>query len=251
MTSSTTPAVVAVVATYELTIDGREPPAVFESFAKASIAHARRNLDVGDFEIASSERVAMIVERKTWSDLVSSVAGRRLSEQTARIVEKCKNVGARPVLLIEHDRVVGWSGKSGGLGNKFLDCCLTKYALEGFSVVRTKDVEHTRDVVDWLLRRCRDGKVPSFAPDFAFGHASAGSSAQRFRKKDYDDDNAWRDMLTAVRGVSKAKANKIVAKYKNAPLLIEALRAERADLGVDGIGKKLSVDIKNALVGSL
>lgn len=237
---------------YELTIDGREPPRVFECFSKASIAHERRNLDVGDFEIASSERVAMIVERKTWSDLVSSVAGRRLSDQTARIVEKCRTVGARPVLLIEHDRVVGWDGKSGGLGNKFLDCCLVKYALDGFSVIRTRDVEHTRDVVEWLLRRCRDGKVPSFAPDFAFDRENAGSSSRRFRKKDYDDDNAWRDMLTAVRGVSKAKANKIVAKYRNAPALLEALVREdagKADLRVEGIGKKLSEDIKKALVG--
>lgn len=234
---------------YELTIDGREPPRVFECFSASSIAHERRNLDVGDFEIASPDRVAMIVERKTWSDLVSSVAGRRLSDQTARIVEKCRTVGARPVLLIEHDRVVGWNGKSGGLGNKFLDCCLTKYALEGFSVIRTRDVEHTRDVVDWLLRRCRDGKVPSFVPDFAFDRENAGSSSRRFRKKDYDDDNVWRDMLTAVRGVSKAKANKIVAKYKNAPALLRALDAEKVDLGVDGIGKKLSEDIKNAFVG--
>lgn len=247
-TSKTSKTQPTAAAEYALTIDGREPPCVFESFTRASIEHARRNLDVGDFEIASSERVAIVVERKTWSDLVSSVAGRRLSEQTARIVEKCKNVGARPVLLVEHDRVVGWKGTSGGLGNKFLDCCLTKYALEGFSVVRTKDVEHTKDVVDWLLRRCRDGKVPSFAPEFAFDRAEAGS--RRFRKKDYDDDNAWRDMLTAVRGVSKAKANKIVTKYKNAPALIEALRTERVDLGVDGIGKKLSLDIKYALVGA-
>ena len=152
------------------------------------------------------------------------------------------------VLLIEHDRVVGWNGKSGGLGNKFLDCCLTKYALEGFSVVRTKDVEHTRDVVDWLLRRCRDGKVPTFTPDFAFDRAEAG--ARRFRKKDYDEDNAWRDMLTTVRGVSKSKASKIVAKYRNAPALVEALlRDDKTDLGVEGIGKKLRLDIKNALVG--
>lgn len=239
--------------TYELTIDGREPPRVFESFAEASIRHDRRNLDVGDFEIASSERVAIVVERKTWSDLVSSVAGRRLADQTARIVEKCKNVGARPVLLIEHDRVVGWNGKSGGLGNKFIDCCLTKYALEGFSVVRTKDVEHTRDVVDWLLRRCRDGKVPTFTPEFAFDRAAeGGGGTRRFRKKDYGEDNAWRDMLTTVRGVSKAKASKIVTKYRNAPALIEALlREDDAGLGVDGIGKKLRLDIKNALVGPL
>jgi ERCC4-type nuclease len=232
---------------FTLVVDGREPSAIFETFDRASIAHERRNLDVGDFEIASGDRVAAIVERKTWSDLASSVSGNRLAEQTARILEKCKAVGARPVLLVEHDSVLGWEGSSGGLSNKFLDCCLTKYALEGFSVVRTRDAEHTRDVVVWILRRCREGKVPSFVPAFSFDAAAAGT--RQFRKKDFGGKNAWRDMLTAVRGVSKAKADRIVARFASAPALIEALANEKKGLQIEGIGKKLCSDIKVALMG--
>lgn len=224
---------------FQLTIDGREPARLFDKFKED--AHKRETLDVGDFEIASDDQVAVIIERKTWSDLVSSLTGQRLGEQTARIVEKCRETGARPVLLVEHDRVVGWNGVSGATPNKFIDCTLAKYALEGFSVVRTVDMDHTRDVVLWMLERCKVGKIPSFSPQFTFRGDAGG---KKFRKKDYG--KPWEIMLTAVRGVSKAKAKEISDKFPNARALSAALD-KGADLGVKGIGKKLRGDIQEAL----
>lgn len=230
---------------YGLVVDGREPAAVFTAFESKSVPFKRENLDVGDFEIGDPEGdgVAVIVERKTWADLVSSLTGSRLGEQTARIVDKCRETGARPVLLVEHDKVRDWNGSSGGTSNKFVDCTLVKYALEGFSVVRTRDTAHTVDVVLWLLDRCKNGKVPSFTPEFTFRGEAGG---KKFRKKDYG--NPWEVMLTAVRGVSRNKAKDIASKFPNAVALAEALRG-KADLGVKGIGKKLCADMKKALVG--
>lgn len=229
---------------YALTIDGREPAAVFEAFKERNVIFERENLDVGDFEITNSgERTAVIIERKSWSDLVSSLSGGRLGEQTVRIVDKCRETGARPILLVEHDKVVGWEGSSGATSNKFIDCTLVKYALEGFSVVRTKNIHHTRDVVLWILERCKDGKVPSFTPDFTFRGEAGG---KKFRKKDYGDP--WEVMLTAIRGVSRPKAKLIAAKFPNAITLSSALR-DNVDLGIKGIGKKLCADMKKALIG--
>lgn len=228
---------------YELTIDGREPPSLFAVFDNGGVKYSRVNLDVGDFQIATDDRIAVIVERKTWGDLVSSLTGQRLSEQTARIVDKCRETGARPVLLVEHDRVVDWAGSTGNISNKFVDCTILKYALEGFSVVHSKNVAHTRDVVTWMLERCRVGKIPTFVPDFTFRGEAGG---KKFRKKDYG--KPWEIMLTAVRGVSKAKAKEISSKFPNAMALSAALEAGE-DLGVKGIGKKLCADMREALVG--
>lgn len=231
---------------YGLVVDGREPAAVFSTFENRKVTFKRENLDVGDFEIGDPEGggVAVIIERKTWGDLVSSLTGSRLGEQTARIVDKCRETGARPVLLVEHEKVRDWNGSSGATSNKFVDCTLVKYALEGFSVVRTRDTAHTADVVLWLLDRCKNGKVPSFTPEFTFRGEAGG---KRFRKKDYG--NPWEVMLTAVRGVSKNKAKEIASKFPNAVALAEELRG-KGNLGVKGVGKKLSAEIKKALVGS-
>jgi len=231
---------------FQLTIDGREPSSIFQAFNESKVPSTRKNLDVGDFEIALDNKPCIIVERKTWGDLVSSLTSNRLAEQTARIVEKCKVHGARPVLIVEHDRVFGWDGTSGGVTNKFVDCCLTKYAVEGFSVIRTKDVKHTRDVVKWLLERCKAGKAPRYSADLTTYRGDAGE--QKFRKKDYG--NAWEVMLTAVRGISKNKAKQISAKYKNAKQLIAFLESGQS-LEMKGIGKKLQSDIKAALVGNV
>lgn len=232
---------------YGLVVDGREPAGVFSAFSARNVSFARKNLDVGDFEIGDpgENGVAVIIERKTWGDLVSSLTGSRLGEQTARIVDKCRETGARPVLLVEHDKVLDWKGSSGSTSNKFVDCTLVKYALEGFSVVRTRNTEHTVDVVLWLLDRCKNGKVPRFTPEFTFRGEAGG---KKFRKKDYG--NPWEVMLTAVRGISKNKAREIASKFPNAVTLAEALRDKNTDLGVKGVGKKLCSDIKKALVGS-
>jgi ERCC4-type nuclease len=95
---------------FQLTIDGREPSSIFQAFNESKVPSTRKNLDVGDFEIALDNNPCIIIERKTWGDLVSSLTSNRLAEQTARIVEKCKVYGARPVLIVEHDRVFGWDG---------------------------------------------------------------------------------------------------------------------------------------------
>jgi len=227
---------------YALTIDSREPKSLFAAFEASQLTFTRATLDVGDFEIGSSDKIAIIVERKTWTDLVSSVANTHLAEQMARTVAKCQLVGARPILLIEHDRVYDWTGCTGRLGHKFIDCCINKYALEGVTVVRTENITHTKDVITWFQGRCNKGFVKS-----ATNVSVAGK--QRFRKKDFGG-NSWESMLSAIRGVSKAKAKEISVAFRNANVLIDALKRED-DLGVKGIekGKKLRGDIKQALIG--
>jgi len=226
----------------DLIIDGREPAAVFS--ALSACAHTRENLEVGDFQISVSDVPVIIIERKSWSDLVASLSDNRMKEQTARLVAKCKSVGARPVLIVECAHVHGWEGATGGHNHKFIDCTLTKYAIEGFSVLRTKNIAHTASLVTWLFNRCSIGKVPQFSPTLQFsGHAGE----QKFRKKDYD--NPWEVMLTAVRGVSKKKAQDISKKFTNAKLLLHALEGGKT-LDIKGIGKKLEGDIKAAFLGN-
>jgi ERCC4-type nuclease len=231
---------------FTLTVDGREPPVIFAAFDANNIPYTRINMDVGDFEVASDTVVAIIAERKTWSDLCGSLTSSRLAEQTSRILEKCKSTGARPLLIIEHPKVCSWEGQSGGLSNKFIDCCLLKYSLEGFSVIRTVDATHTRDVVSWLMKRCNDGKVPSFIPTLNFKE-QAGN--QKFRKKDYTG-TPWQLMLTAIRGVSKAKAKDIVARYATARELVKHFEETGAKMNVPGIGKVLEASIRQALLGN-
>jgi ERCC4-type nuclease len=228
---------------FTFSIDGREPPCVFNAFGE-DFVHTRENLDVGDFQISQDGKPVVIAERKCWGDLISSLSGSRLSDQTARLVDKCRDTGARPLLVVESERVSDWEGKSGSLDNKFIDCCLHKYALEGISVIRTCDVYHTKNVMKWILARCEDDKVPVFQPTLCF---RGEGGEKRYRRQDYA--NPWEAMLTSVRGVSKKKAKEISAKYANIREILIHFDSKKT-MDIKGIGKKLETSIKEAFLGT-
>ena len=225
-------------------IDGREPKSVFDAFGQ-SVVYERANLDVGDFQISHDGVAVIIAERKTWSDLVSSLSNGRMRDQTARSVDKCRDSGARPVLIIESENVYDWSGKSGSMHNKFMDCCLTKYAMEGFSVLRTRNTVHTKDTLSWLLERCKSGKLPTFEPSLSFQASAAGE--KKYRRKDYS--KPWEAMLTAIPGISKNKAKSISAKYGSLRALLDGVET-RKSINVEGIGKKMEMKIRDTLLGT-
>jgi ERCC4-type nuclease len=73
---------------YELTIDGREPPAIFSAFEAKGVPRTRSNLDAADFWLSCGDKIAALAERKTWGDLCSSISSGHLSEELARMVEQ-------------------------------------------------------------------------------------------------------------------------------------------------------------------
>jgi ERCC4-type nuclease len=161
------------------------------------------------------------------------------------MVAQCKAANARPMLILECDRVISHDGHTGGLNNKLIDCVLLKLSLEGVSVLRTRDVAHTRDVIVWLVKRCREGKIPTFEATL---NVAQEAGTQRFKKKDFSGP-PFALMLTAIRGVSKSKASEITRAYKSAKTLIQHLEATGGKLGIKGIGKVIEKSIFTALIG--
>ena len=149
----------------KLLVDAREPSSLRERFPNSEV----RTLDIGDFQVVGEDEKPLVVfERKTWGDFASSIRGKRLGDQTARTVAFCQTNDARPILLLEHSQVPGWDSKE----TKFLDCSLAKYAIEGYSVIRTRDQKHSANMIDWLKRRCEEVTFRLFACPFslALGH---------------------------------------------------------------------------------
>jgi ERCC4-type nuclease len=133
----------------------------------------------------------------------------------------------------------------GGLNNKLIDCVLLKLSLEGVSVLRTRDVEHTRDVITWLLKRVNEEKIPTFVASL---NVANEAGTHKFKKKDFSGP-PWTTMLTAIRGVSKTKANEISRLHGSAKALIKHLEANGGKLGIKGVGKVLEKSIAEALLG--
>ena len=113
---------------------------------------AVRRLEAGDFHVPENQgREAILVERKTSGDLVSSIIDSRLWSQASRLREAARDLGARPVVVVE-------GGIEKPLRYRKIAPTAVSRALEelqasfGIVIVPTVDEKHT---ADWLALKAR------------------------------------------------------------------------------------------------
>jgi ERCC4-type nuclease len=217
-----------------LRVDSREPREITEYFPAAEV----QTMDVGDFQITRDETPVVVIERKSWSDLLSSIQSGHLIEQTTRLITFCAEHGSRPVLLVESPKNIGWEGKSGTLSNKFVSCTLHKFSLEGVSLIYTANITHTLQTVLWIKERCERGKIPLFAATLNFENA-ASSSTQVKKSANCTPESTWQSMLCAVRGISKSKAKTISEQFPSVASMKKTLdKKNKLSLTIKGVGAK-------------
>ena len=178
----------------------------------------RERLDVGDVVLKTDDGgTALVVERKTWADLASSLTDGRYAEQKARLLavaaaaapaapsneegeeeEGAEAQHAAPasapgassstiiaVLYVVEGALRGWEGAVGGaIGgpsrgkNAQLEAALVMTAVrDGIPVLRTKDTAHTVEVLVYLHGKLRAGELMGVGGGGAGAGASAASSS--------------------------------------------------------------------------
>lgn len=116
---------------------------------------ALRRLEAGDFHIpATSERDAILVERKTASDLVSSIIDSRVWSQARRLAEASGELGARPYIVVEGslERALRFRSVPPTAVSRALEELQVGW---GIIIVPTLDEKHT---ADWLALKARPRK---------------------------------------------------------------------------------------------
>ena len=94
---------------YTIVVDNRERSLV-ATLRSISMTYDRmtvevRPLDVGDVEVRAGEQLLLVVERKTWADLSSSICDGRWAEQKRRLVD---TVGAERVAYVIEGGELPW-----------------------------------------------------------------------------------------------------------------------------------------------
>ena len=213
--------------TVEILIDCRERAAI-EAAATQGLVHEVRQLDVGDFHILVDGALAVCVERKTYADLLSSIADGRFREQRDRM--RCTIGARRMAYALEGfpDRVDGWDAGA-------LTATLHMAHRDGIVVARTADVADTVRYLAALANRVAAEPYkyvttdpPAQPGELAEGYASHLHSAHAVcRKKgaNVDPGAAFRLMLSAVPGVSGTIATNVAAKAGDLATLMRALLA--------------------------
>ncbi len=231
----------------------------------------RERLDVGDVRVeALSSGEVLVIERKTWADLQSSLRDGRYKEQKARQMRSISDADGklRVVYAVEGARVYDWKPGSagnarGGVTPKHVDAAIAMTSVrDGIPVLRSSNTEHTADMILYLAKKLSTGDL-SGAGHAVMASASgyAGFVKSSKKRANMDNGTTWQTMLSTITGVSAKKAKCVVDAYGTPMELFSAMNSEAdtdgrekllADIkcGDKRLGKALSKRIYNTLSGT-
>jgi len=210
----------------------------------ATHPHAKRErLDVGDIMIRSPDRT-IVIERKTWDDLRSSIADGRKSEQQMRALG---GDNVHFMYIIVSSKIPKWNHKpSRGIPNANAFCSLLKTQLRDKVTVHwAQDTEDIIEVVSYIYKQLRDNKLMMST------HARHVDAYVQQRKRKCANDNPFVQMLASVDGSSVQKAEAISTHFPTMEKLVKASEDEIANIkvGKQRIGPKLANNYTQILHG--
>lgn len=189
------------------------------------------NLPLGDITFNENETIKLLIERKTVSDLISSVKDGRYEEQSLRL-NALNHPNHNIIYIIEGDlrKINHFQSKSFDK----LTLYSTIFSLnfyKGFSVIRTFDLEET---AVFLLNSFN--KISKDLTRLPFYEMKNHSFDNKFESKDYVDviktvkkenitpENINEIMLCQIPGISTITAKAILLKYNSINNIINALK---------------------------
>lgn len=198
----------------KLIIDSREKK-IIDSIK--GIAFEVQQLDLGDiiFENENNE-IELIIERKTISDLYSSIIDGRLASQKARL-SSCGIENQKICFLIENSNNFIFKNKSNLITSVLLGLSF-KY---NFKVFFSTDIENTCQIISILYSKY-------ITDDLHF--ISSGFNVSLLSKSNFLSDKLFTNQLTLLKGVSIDIAESIKRVYSNFVELVnsyESLESEK------------------------
>jgi ERCC4-type nuclease len=233
--------------------------AALEASLGASVV-GRQRLEIGDV-LLTVPGGRIIVERKTFGDLTSSLHDRRYSEQKLRLLAERERSEDRVdlVYIIESRSVPSWVHKTGGIANSQPFAAITKMTLrDRITVLFTASPEDTAAQVAYIYTAALKGGFDGQAKAQAVAASGYAGVCKFDKKRKNAEANPLQMMLCTIPGCSGAKAEAVAEKFPSVGALVrayEGLPTARADalladlvVGSKRLGPALSAKIRLALV---
>lgn len=183
----------------------------------------RSRLDVGDVQIEKGS-VKLVIERKTWQDMRSSLSDGRYSEQKTRALGS-KEEGTEFCYLLE-GTCPDWSNTH-FIGSR---CATVKTSVrDKIPVLNSNGKEDTSHLVAYLVEQVEKGTL------YTSSSSSSCAAAKCFkRKRDNLEDpiSILRAMLTVIPGMSSQKASSLVGAFSSVDRIRDATEKEISEVKV-------------------
>lgn len=190
------------------------------------------NLEVGDFIIGNSldSDIQLVIERKTYADLSSSITDGRFRQQKERLVSSTHDPGKVMYVLEGSKKSV--SSRSAIINGAILNMILKHQ----FKVLATDSTNDTFDNIVAIYKKIVSGEMttgPTTNPT-----SMTCPPVKLISKKEAVGNNIFATQLTAITGVSYKIALCITQKYKNGGELFGAYTS------CEGIKENMLADIQ-------
>jgi len=210
------------MAHYYIKIDNREKDLI-NLLKKNNYDLTTENLDIGDIQFLDLEtkEIIIIIERKTFSDLSSSIKDGRYKEQKERMIHSLKNK-TRKIMLIEGSNFSEFT-----LASNIYNSVITNTLIrDNISIYHSKNLEGTLEFIENIILQLpkyyddlRNEIINDVAKDFNNSHSCSSK-----KKENLNAQICFRNMLVQIPGLSASIANIYMEKYKNMELFIKTLK---------------------------
>jgi len=183
------------------------------------------NLPIGDVIICDDKgKEKMIIERKTLSDLASSIKDGRYAEQSYRL-NGYSMVNHNIVYLLE-GIIADWPERKAKMTRTPKKTLyVTMFSLQyykGFTTINTKNVEETAEYIVRVADKLSRDKKQCYY-DSSCNYVPYTSVVKKEKKKNITPENIDVIMLNQIPGISLKTSEAILEKYKTIYNLIKEL----------------------------
>jgi crossover junction endonuclease MUS81 len=207
-------------------------------------------LDIGDIQILSANKIELIFERKTVSDLYGSIKDGRYHEQKSRLVS---SLSRNRICYIIEDPITS---------SKFIDTNGVYGAIihtmfrDNIFVYRSIDVNDTKSFIKHIYTRFTKNMVDwcSFLEknslDYCLNvNSDVYTKKSSKRSENITNDIVYLNMLKCIPGISTKKADALVKLYPNMNLLVNTDQTTLSNTKIDNrkLGDVLSKKIVEIL----
>lgn len=230
----------------KLVIDSREPQSIIKYIQAINIENGNKiiieikSLDIGDYLFCdiSGDNTQVIIERKSLSDLESSIKDGRYSEQSYRL-DKC-NIHNHNIIYLLEGNIQNY--KKNNFKNTIYSSMFSLNYFKGFSVICSHNQIETGELIyNFICKLVREKDKRSFYANISENcnnkiveekELISNNYLQNIKmsKKSFiTPDNIFTLMLMQIPGISNVSAEAISNHYKNMENLLVSLKNDTDD----------------------
>jgi ERCC4-type nuclease len=224
--------------------------AIFEG--SAVVALERAQMDLGDVRVVTASQT-LVIERKTFQDLVSSILDGRWQEQKIRLLaERERREDFRFYYLIETENVPHYTAKTRNFVNQNAYAALINGTTEHDIPVHF--VANTADAARHVERAAESLRRFVVQPKRCEGQGGYSKFVKHASKSANKAEEPAQVMLSAVAGVGGKRAHALLSTFGSVGHIVDALRegrdAQLADVKLNDrrLGPAVAGKLRKALL---